>query len=46
MAGPIEVDETYIGWLERNKHDKKRLKASQGPVGKTPVVGAMDRETN
>ncbi len=45
FAGPVEVDETYIGGLERNKHRSKKLKAGRGPVGKTAVVGAKDRET-
>ncbi len=43
--GPVEVDECYIGGLEKNKHEKKKLKAGRGPVGKTAVVGAKDRAT-
>ena len=43
--GPVEVDETYIGGLERNKHESKKLKAGRGPVGKTAVVGMKDRAT-
>ena len=46
MAGPVEVDEVYIGGLEKNKHEYKKLKAGRGAVGKTPVVGMKDRETN
>ena len=46
MAGPVEVDETYIGGLEKNKHESKKSKAGRGSVGKTPVVGVKDRETN
>ena len=46
MAGPVEADETYIGGLEKNKHEATKLKAGQGVVGKTPVVGLLDRATN
>ncbi len=45
FAGPVEVDETFIGGREINKHADKRIKAGGGTVGKTAVFGAKDRAT-
>ena len=46
FAGPIEVDETYMGGKRKNMSTKRRKKLTgRGPVGKTAVVGAKDRAT-
>ena len=45
--GPVEVDETYVGGKRKNMPKAKREQLTgRGPVGKTAVVGARDRETN
>ena len=43
FGGPVEVDETYVGGI--NKHRSKKNRAGRGPVGKTAVIGAKDRAT-
>ena len=45
-AGPVEVDETFIGGQKKNMHaDKKvRYEARGGASGKAIVMGLLDRE--
>ncbi len=46
MSGPAEHRRYgQGGGEERNKHASKKQPAGRGPVGKTAVVGAKDRET-
>ena len=42
LSGEVEVDETYMGGREANKHPSRR-RGIQGPSGKTIVVGAKQR---
>ena len=46
LFGEVEVDETYVGGKEANKHSSKKLRAGRGPVGKTVVVGLVERKGN
>src|SRR5437868_5775560 len=47
LSGEVEVDETYIGGKARNMHKAdraRRLKDKTGMRGKTPIVGALERD--
>ena len=44
--GPVEVDETFFGGRDRNKHYGKRFKIRGGTGGKMAVAGLRDRTTN
>lgn len=46
FGGESEVDESYFGGKEKNKHAKDKLNAGRGTVGKTAVVGMKNRHTN
>jgi transposase-like protein len=43
LRGIIEIDECFVGGIEANKHEHKKLKAGRGTVGKTPVLGMRER---
>ncbi len=46
FAGPVEVDETYFGGREGNKHAHKKKRLGRGGIGKAVIAGAKDRATN
>ncbi len=45
LSGIVEVDETFVGGKEANKHKSKKL-GGQWAKGKTMVFGAIAREGN
>jgi transposase-like protein len=43
LSGEVGVDETAVGGLEKNKHAKDRKHAGRGAVGKTIVMGIVQK---
>lgn len=46
LMGIVEVDETFLGGKEKNKHKGQHRPHSQGGAGKTEVIGAIARKGN
>jgi len=46
MDGDVEADESFIGGLAKNMHEKKRKHIGTGGAGKTAVLGILRRKNS
>jgi transposase-like protein len=46
LTGEVEVDETFMGGKEKNKHKSKRQHRGPGSIGKVAVMGLLERHGN
>lgn len=45
-TNPVEVDESFFGGREKNKHADKKLRVGRGGAGKQAVFGMLERGAN